>query len=463
MDTLAIEINDAGLVVANQQGLLAVEPGYALVEHGQIATGLSAYGQARIKPRQVSSRYWSSLSLDTSAVVLEGVRSTAQLAFTQLNELWRRYEPQADNVILIVPGHFKQQELGLLLGLAQECGMEVLAMIDAAVAASPRPYPGRQLVYVDAGLHRVSVTPLEQSDEVKAQTERGLEETGLASLTDLLAKRLAEIFVLGTRFDPFHDAESEQLLYDRLPQWLALLHEQGAAQLSLPYGNDEFSVEVQREQLLAVASGFYRALLQLVAQTREPGSSLVVQLSDRLAQLPGLVAELSRLDDAEVVALSPGHAARSSLLSLSEIESGQGQVKLLRHLSWREKPAEPGPRTAQAPVAKTTRANSVTPTHVVYRGVAYPVDSNGLIIGRSQTDDRRAIILDDQTSGVSRSHCELSLRDGELRLRDLSSHGTFINEKRVSGEETLHPADIIRIGSPGAELEVVRVEYSGGA
>jgi pSer/pThr/pTyr-binding forkhead associated (FHA) protein len=67
-------------------------------------------------------------------------------------------------------------------------------------------------------------------------------------------------------------------------------------------------------------------------------------------------------------------------------------------------------------------------------------------------------VVDDQTAGVSRSHCELALRDGELRLRDLSSYGTFVNERRVAGEETLHPADIIRIGSPGAELTVVTME-----
>jgi pSer/pThr/pTyr-binding forkhead associated (FHA) protein len=68
------------------------------------------------------------------------------------------------------------------------------------------------------------------------------------------------------------------------------------------------------------------------------------------------------------------------------------------------------------------------------------------------------LVIDDQSSGVSRSHCELALADGELVVRDLSSYGTFVNEKRISGQEVLRPADVIRIGSPGAELELVRVE-----
>ena len=56
---------------------------------------------------------------------------------------------------------------------------------------------------------------------------------------------------------------------------------------------------------------------------------------------------------------------------------------------------------------------------------------------------------------MSRAHCELVVRDGELKLIDLSRYGTFVNEKKVAGETTLQRADVIRIGSPGAELQVV--------
>jgi pSer/pThr/pTyr-binding forkhead associated (FHA) protein len=64
-------------------------------------------------------------------------------------------------------------------------------------------------------------------------------------------------------------------------------------------------------------------------------------------------------------------------------------------------------------------------------------------------------------SGVSRAHCEVVLRDGELKLRDMSSFGTFVNERKVVGETTLERADVIRIGSPGAELHVVGLEGGG--
>jgi pSer/pThr/pTyr-binding forkhead associated (FHA) protein len=68
------------------------------------------------------------------------------------------------------------------------------------------------------------------------------------------------------------------------------------------------------------------------------------------------------------------------------------------------------------------------------------------------------VVVGDGSSGVSRVHCEVVLRDGELKVRDLSSFGTFVNERKIAGEATLQRADVIRIGSPGAELHVVNVE-----
>jgi pSer/pThr/pTyr-binding forkhead associated (FHA) protein len=44
----------------------------------------------------------------------------------------------------------------------------------------------------------------------------------------------------------------------------------------------------------------------------------------------------------------------------------------------------------------------------------------------------------------------------------MSSYGTFVNEKRISGEVALHPADVIRIGSPGEQLQVIQIEDGHG-
>jgi hypothetical protein len=458
MSTLVIHIHDADLTVADMAGVRAAEPGFALVERGKVLTGDAARSQARIKPRLTSTRYWSELSLEPGSAGGDIGKSAAELALTQLEGLWRRFGSGVSDVVLVVPGAYHTQQLGLLLGLAQECGMPVRALVDAAAAASTRPYPDRQLMYVDAGLHRVSCTVLDQSGEASVRAEHALAQTGLLDVWDALARRIGAAFVSATRFDPFHHADTEQALYDRLPEWLGALHEREEAELTLAHEGQEFRVEVARTALLGVAAGFYRAVSQLIAQQREPGRALAVQLSDRLAALPGLGAELDRLDDAVVERLAPGQAASGALLAAAELATRGDQVRLLKRLPWRGEPVRVAPRPPAASAASATSASVEMPTHVVYAGTAYRVGQEGLLVGREPDGARRVILVGAGHGGVSRHHCELVQRDGELRIKDLSRYGTFVNERRIEGETTLERADVIRIGSPGAELHVVGME-----
>ena len=179
-------------------------------------------------------------------------------------------------------------------------------------------------MYLDIGLHRVTATRLRQGGAVAADPEEALNGVGLASLMDLWARRVAEIFVLQTRFDPLHRADSEQLVYDRLPERLTALCRDGDAEVELSLGGSERCVRLRRDRLLGVVSGAYRAVVQLVAQEREPGASLVIQLSHRILGLPGLEAEFNRLDDARVVPMARGAAALGALACVDGVNSGAG-------------------------------------------------------------------------------------------------------------------------------------------
>jgi predicted component of type VI protein secretion system len=64
-----------------------------------------------------------------------------------------------------------------------------------------------------------------------------------------------------------------------------------------------------------------------------------------------------------------------------------------------------------------------------------------------------------RSSQVSRRHCELFEEGNKLILRDLgSSNGTFVNGKRVLGQQTIKPGDVLTIG--GVTL---RVDLLGAA
>jgi hypothetical protein len=111
MNTLVIDINDANLIVANESGILAIEPGYALVSGGGIQTGNEAYAQARVKPRESNNRYWEQLSLEESSAGIEGVANAAQLAFAQLEDLWKRYGSPEKDALLVVPDYYSREQL----------------------------------------------------------------------------------------------------------------------------------------------------------------------------------------------------------------------------------------------------------------------------------------------------------------------------------------------------------------
>jgi len=463
--TVVIKINDARLAVAGDGRILHLEPGYAVVDEGRILTGAEAFALSRIKPRQMSNRHWSNLSAEAGSAGLPGGQSSAELAYTQLARIWTAHGGDADAAILVVPNDYSSQDLGLLLGLAQECGMPVVGMVDAAVGASVRPYPGRQLLYIDAGLYGVTVTPLEQSGEVSSLETSRL-DTGLATLMDAFAHRVAELFVLETRFDPMHEAATEQMVYDGMLDWLDALRSLDSVPVKISWRGETFRIDLERTQLLGAAQGFYRALQQLVAQTRAGDKGLAIQLNDKLAVLPGIVDSLGRLDDALIVRHEPGHGALALLDAQGPGDGGAGQVRLYRHLPWRGEPVQES-GTDQPQAEPIDPAVEPLPTHLVYRGIAYPVNGGSLLIGRTVTSGQRTIVIGEDSQGVSRSHCSVIVADGELRLTDLSSYGTFVNERRVDSDVALKPADVIRIGSPGAEITAIRVEdlteSTGGA
>ncbi|MEO8465404.1 MAG: FHA domain-containing protein [Gammaproteobacteria bacterium] len=454
MTALAIDINDAGIAVADATGVLGVEPGFAVVDRGRILTGDEAVALARLRPRQASNRFWNSLSLESGSAGAD-LPSAAELAHAQLAAIWQKTGQGRTDVLLVVPAGYRSEQLGMLLGLAQECGMPVRALVDVAAAAGHRPYLDRELVYLDAGLYRVTATVLEQGADVAVRAEHALLQSGLNGLMDAFARRIADAFVRATRFNPFRDAETEQALYDRLPGWLDAWCSEEQLELKLPYGGDDARVTVEREEVLRVAAGFYRGVAQLVAQSRESDRGLVVLVSDRLARLPGLVGELARIDDARIEVLEKGHAARSALLATPQANGAE--VKLLKRLPWRAAPALVEAAAGRAPLPSAAASQSRA-THVVHGGTAYRVGAGGLVVGREIDAARRTIMVPDNHSGVSRVHAELQLRDGELKVRDLSRYGTYVNEKKVAGEVVLQPGDVVRVGSPGIELRAVVVE-----
>ena len=167
MGILAAHLNDAAILVINGERILYREPGFSLLEDDHLATGNVAYANARLKPRRIHNRYWSDLRTEPLSDPRFQHMSTADLASRQLEQIWRQVARPGDRLAIAVPAYMNNDNLGLLLGIAMELDISVVAMVDAAVAATRRHYKHAVPVHIDLSLHAAALTRLLQEGEVK--------------------------------------------------------------------------------------------------------------------------------------------------------------------------------------------------------------------------------------------------------------------------------------------------------
>lgn len=328
MGTVAIELNDAGITVARGRTLLPESPGYALVEGDQLVVGAEAQRAARLKPRYVQNRFWDQLSLDPLSHPGTRAQTHADVAHAHLAHVWKTIESGCDGVIFAVPGSLTRPQLGLLLGIAQSCEIPVVGMVDAAVAAAPKPEGGVRLVHVDLQLHRAVITHLRSGPSLARSSVETTARIGLGSLQDRALALIADVFIRQTRFDPLHRAQTEQQLYDLVPECLARLRSEERVAIQMNAGPTTHRVHLQRQDYLKSMHEHYETLTAQLDAVRSPGEPLVVALSARASAPPGLVEALRALPDCQVIELEPGAAAFGALAREEQIRSPEGGIRL---------------------------------------------------------------------------------------------------------------------------------------
>jgi hypothetical protein len=372
MGVLALELNDAGLVSSAGEGWRDEGPGYALLDPERLLLGAEARAQARLRPRRLVTRFWA--QLDT-VPLLQGTAhagSHADLACAQLDAIWRRRPGGIDRLLPVIPGVPGREALELLLGIAAELGIPVPGLVDAAVAATLRRAPGRELAHLDFSLHGALLTRIAQGDVLERAESVVVPEAGLLALEDAWARAAAGAFVAQTRFDPLHAAETEQSLYDRLPGWLAALREADEVAVELPLNGEPLAATLARAPLLAVTAHAYRLLAAELERWRRPGTGLVLQLSHRALALPELARFLGEQPGIEILSLPADAAVAGALARLDALPSGDaGGPRFVTRLPARgELPPAPRPEAtgagttaAAAAPTRNPRISCMAPRH----------------------------------------------------------------------------------------------------
>lgn len=454
MSLLAAHFNDAGITVLDSGRILYREPGFALLDNEQLSLGNAAYDQARIKPRRIQRHFWS--NLETKPLGDRGFEhlSAADLVSRQLEQIWRQSGSGGKQLAVAVPSYMETDHLSLLLGIAAELKVPIVALVDAAVAATRREYKGAVPVHVDLSLHSALLTRIAQAGQAQAERSDIVDGSGVLALYDVWIRAIAEAFVRQSRFDPLHTAETEQLLFDKLPGWLAAAATRDTVSLEVQYRDIDHAAEIDSLELVAAAAPIYHGIVGGVRALYRADETPALQLSDRVARLPGLADILQARVGGDVFLLEAGAAARGLLARWRETEAGEGVVSLVRRLPWDQAAVEIQPRAIVPGGGR--------PTHLLLDSTAYAIDDKPLTIGSQPANGERWLDLQGDMPGVSRRHCTLQLENTQCVVRDYSRYGTFLNGHRIDGSAILQIGDRIRIGTPGVELQLISTENGNG-
>jgi hypothetical protein len=455
--TLALEINDVGLVLVRDGEIVAEEPGCAMLDGRTVETGTAALKRARLKPLYAETRHWQELGTAALPRPMPAAATYADVAYAQLAALAADQPADARDTLLAVPGWYSREQLAVLLGVAREAGFNVVGLVDAGLAAAALEPVPESVVQLEMATHQSVLTVLDHGGELRRSGCELLPRHGWMALQQAWLDLVAAAFVRRTRFDPLHQAASEQRLWDALPGWLGTLASEGVVTIEASAGSETLAVELSSEDFVAAAAPTYDAVLHALQRARPARGALQLRLSHRWAGLPGFAGRLAALRDCEVLNLPRGAAAVGALAYERVLRRDPQALVLAQRLP------VPLRAAAAAPVATLPAVPpELRPTHIVYRGVARAVLAEPLAIGVAVPAGRRALAVP-AGPGISRVHCSIERAADGVWLEDLSTYGSFVNGERVGGRVSLRAGDKLRLGSPGVECELVRAVDDDGA
>lgn len=449
----AVHINDAGITLLDGSKILYREPGYALLEDSHLVTGSDAFKQARIRPRRIQNRFWSDLTTEQLPDQKKSHLSAADLVSQQLEQLMSA--GTSSELVIVVPAYMSSQHLGLLLGIAGELKLPITAMVDAAAAATRREYKGAVPVHIDISLHSTTLARLSQPGQVQVEKTNVLNNCGISALTDSWVRMVSDAFVQQSRFDPLHTAETEQMLVNNMDAWLSEAARSSRVHLEIETAGGSYEANIESLAFVGAAASVYQQITSKLRSLFRADEVPALQLTDRVARLPGLADMLKARVGGEVFVLEPGATARGALARVRDNGGTAAGVSLIRQLPWDQSSASIADDVTQS-------AQAGVPTHLLFRNTAHAINGSALSLGSESSDSGRVVVLDTDMPGVSRRHCEIIRVKSQCVIEDFSRYGTFLNGHRIDGSTVLRIGDLVRVGSPGFEFRLITTDEESG-
>lgn len=451
MTQAALHIDDTriSLAVAGEPATACyAEPAFCWISGASLVTGSAARAVQRKHPRQVKDRYVYRLSTKPLSDKRFNRLTAADLLAEQLEQAVAASPVKISSLILIVPGFMDQEMLGVLLGVCQELGLAVTGLVDSSVAAVRAPAEGRAIVQLNLGLHAATVSTLGITEGSVSLVRHDIfDDHGVQALRNEISQRVAETFVKQSRFDPLHDADTEQLLNTSLDHWFEQVDSRTEIELQLVVGGSAHRARMATVDFLGAFDAYYQRIADGIRAAHGAGQPLLVLLGIG-TNVPGLAEFIEARTGAETYPLDADAALLGALARASEAEVA-GAARLTTTLTLDQPPLELE--------AFVREASTVAPTHLLDDAQAHPIDRETLTIGIGSQGSARRIAVHGAGAGVSKNHCAIRLEGEQCVVSDHSRYGTFLNGNRISGSAILQPGDTLRVGTPGTEYRLIRV------
>jgi hypothetical protein len=284
-------------------------------------------------------------------------------------------------------------------------------------------------LHLDVELHRFVLTVLRGGAEVSRLRIEEVSKPGITVIWDALSRVAAQAFVQQTRFDPLHNASTEQTLFDALPGWLALLGGSPNAVLELVAGTRTHRASVSRDDLVKRLVDPFEDVAGGVDQHGRP-RPVTLLLSARAAAIPGLADHVEHATGITAVRLDPLAPARGALAQAARIAVPGAGLAYVTRLPGIARRADP-------------TADASSPTHVL-------LGDRALALPRREGD--AMLPLSHLRGGLPGA---LRLLDGRLWIDGAGDESVVLNGKPARLPLRVGLGDRVEVG--GALLRLIEV------
>ena len=402
MTVAVLELNDQNLMIQTEDGTQHTEPGFAQLTANGIITGDSARAVAWQQPQQSYNQYWRQFNQLALPSKQRWARHHADIAFAQIKQLVAAVG-SPEQLILSVPGSFSDEQLSLLLGLASAVPVEIVAVIDSALASSVGQ--DSDALVIELQLQQTVVTRLTKVDDRQQITDQEvIPDLGVMQLYNAVARHISDQLIADYRYDPLHTSDGEQLIYDQLPHWLMQLGWEDEISVTVPSAQGDLNLVLRKQQIAEILEQRLNGLNTLIK--KHPGAELCFSHSASL--LPTLLPQFAQ------AGLCKQNSGIDNCFNLQD-KLTAGELQRISEL--------------QAPGKSKTGASKKIhqATHLLYQDHGYPLDQPiSLHIANKQLslvtgiDNRAALVFVVDNHQLKVLHQQ---EDLQVQLPDLSQVG----------------------------------------